>query len=67
MLRTIGAFVMRIIGWKQLKEMQPYCRQHIARLEKAGMFPRRVQLGPNRIGWVYEEVVAHLEGLARNR
>ena len=58
---------MRIIGWKQLKEMQPYSRQHIARLEKAGKFPCRVQLGPNRVGWVYDEVVAHLKALAHNR
>ncbi len=24
----------------------PYCTQHIARLEKEGLFPKRVQLGP---------------------
>ena len=58
---------MRIIGWKQLKEMQPYSRQHIGRLEKAGKWPIRVKLGNNRIGWVYGEVVAHLEHLANNR
>ena len=58
---------MRIISWKQLKEMQPFSRQHITRLEKAGKFPKRVRLGQNRIGWVYDEIVAHHENLASQR
>jgi len=58
---------MRIIDWKVLKTMQPYSRQHILRLEKAKLWPIRVRLGDNRIGWVYDEIVAHLEGLAANR
>ena len=68
-LETVVArvFAMRIIGWRQLKELQPYSRQHIARLEKLGKFPQRVQLGQNRIGWVYDEVTAHLEQLASKR
>jgi prophage regulatory protein len=33
-----------------------YGPAHIARLEAAGKFPKRVQLGPPRIGWVDEEV-----------
>ena len=58
---------MRIISWKQLGEMQPYSRQHIARLEKAGKFPHRVRLGQNRVGWVYDEVIAHFEHLVNQR
>jgi prophage regulatory protein len=34
-----------------------YSPQHVARLEKAGLFPKRVQLGPNRVGWVEAEVL----------
>lgn len=45
-----------IISWKQLKELQPYSRQHILRLERAGMFPKRVRLGTNRIGWRWMEI-----------
>jgi len=48
---------MRIISKRQLKEMIPYSLQHIARLEKAGLFPKRVQLGPNRVGWIESEVL----------
>lgn len=58
---------MRIIDWKQLKELQPYSRQHIARLEKAGKWPKRVRLGQNRVGWVYDEVEAKLSELASLR
>jgi prophage regulatory protein len=38
-----------------------YSPQHIARLEKVGQFPKRVQLGPNRVGWVEREVLEWLE------
>lgn len=37
---------MRILSKRQLKEMVLYSPQHIARLEKAGQFPKRVHLGP---------------------
>ena len=67
MLPLLGVFAMRIIDWKVLKTMQPYSRQHILRLENAGQWPKRVKLGTNRIGWVYDEIVAHLEGLAAKR
>lgn len=48
---------MRILSKRQLKELVLYSPQHIARLEKAGAFPKRVQLGPNRVGWVEDEVI----------
>ncbi|MEM6661155.1 MAG: AlpA family phage regulatory protein [Pseudomonadota bacterium] len=38
-----------------------YSPQHIARLEKVGKFPRRVQIGPNRVGWVETEVLDWLQ------
>lgn len=52
---------MRIIDWKVLKTMVPYSRQHIARLEADGKFPKRVRLGQQRVGWVYDEVAAWIE------
>ncbi len=55
---------MRIIDWKVLKTMVPWSRQHLARLEHAGKFPIRVQIGNNRVGWVYQKVADHLEHLA---
>ncbi len=52
---------MRIIDWKVLKTMIPYSRQHIARLEADGRFPKRVPLGQQRVGWVHAEVVEWIE------
>jgi prophage regulatory protein len=36
----------------------PYSHQHIARLEKAGKFPRRMQLGQCRVAWYCSAVEA---------
>ena len=57
MLFNHGEIVMRILSKRQVKELVLYSPQHIARLEKAGSFPKRVQLGPNRVGWVETEVL----------
>ena len=58
---------MKIIDWKQLKTMQPYSRQHVTRLEKAGKWPKRVQLGQCRVGWVLDEITAHFDELVKRR
>ena len=47
---------MRILSKRQEQELVLYSPQHIARLEKASSFPKRIQLGPNRVGWVESEV-----------
>ena len=52
---------MKMISKRQLKELVLYSPQHIARLEKAGKFPKRVPLGSNRVGWVLEEVLEWLQ------
>ena len=61
MLFIHGEIVMRILSKRQVKELVLYSPQHIARLEKAGLFPKRVQLGPNRVGWVESEVMDWLK------
>jgi prophage regulatory protein len=47
---------MRLLSKKQLREMVLYSPQHIARLEAAGKFPKRIRLGQSRVGWLEEEV-----------
>ena len=61
MLFIYGEIEMRILSKRQLKEMVLYSPQHVARLEKAGTFPKRIQLGPNRVGWVEDEVLDWLQ------
>ncbi|MEM7241818.1 MAG: AlpA family phage regulatory protein [Pseudomonadota bacterium] len=58
---------MRILSKKQLRALVLYSPQHIARLEKAGLFPKRVQLGPNRVGWLEDEVLDWQAKKIRNR
>ncbi len=58
---------MRLLSKRQVKEMVLYSPQHIARLEAAGKFPKRVKLGPNRVGWVESEIVDWLEFLIERR
>ena len=52
----------RLVSKKELKTVCgiPYTPQHIGRLEAAGQFPKRVQLGPNRVAWLLSEVDAWL-------
>ena len=57
----------RIISRKELARRVPYSPVQIWRLEKGGKFPRRIQLGPNRIGWVEEEVEAWLRERIEDR
>ncbi len=47
---------MKLLSKKQLREMVLYSPQHIARLEAAGQFPKRVRLGQGRVGWIDSEV-----------
>jgi prophage regulatory protein len=52
---------MRMLSKRQLRDLVLYSPQHIARLEAADKFPKRVQLGPNRVGWVEDEVLDWLQ------
>ena len=52
---------MRILSKRQVKELVLYSPQHVARLEAAGQFPKRVRLGQNRVGWVEDEVLDWLQ------
>jgi len=47
---------MKMLSKRQVTERVLYSPQHIARLEKAGLFPLRVRLGRSRVGWVETEI-----------
>jgi prophage regulatory protein len=51
----------KLIDKKELTALVKYSSQHIARLEKAGLFPKRLRLGPNRVAWLLAEVEAWSE------
>jgi predicted DNA-binding transcriptional regulator AlpA len=48
----------RLLTFPELKSVKgvPYTRQHLARMEAAGLWPHRVQVGPNRVAWWESEV-----------
>lgn len=54
--QSSGAQSFRLITRSELLSIVPYTPQHILRLEKRGLFPRRVQVGPNRVAWLLSEV-----------
>ena len=58
---------MKMLSKRQLKELVLYSPQHVARLEVAGQFPKRVQLGQCRVGWVEQEVLGWLQERIRRR
>jgi prophage regulatory protein len=47
---------MKLLSKKEVREKVLYSPAHIARLEAAGLFPKRVRLGVGRVGWVDKEV-----------
>jgi prophage regulatory protein len=42
-------------------------RRQVDRLEAAGKFPRRVQISPGRVGWLAEEINAHVAAAIARR
>ena len=58
---------LRIIDKKELRRLVPYTPQHIARLEAAGLFPKRLRLGQNRVGWIEAEVLEWIAARMRER
>jgi prophage regulatory protein len=52
---------IRLLSKKDVRRIVLYSPAHIDRLEKAGLFPKRVRLGPCRVGWVESEVLEWLQ------
>lgn len=59
----------KLVTKKELKSVYgiPYSFVHIARLEQAGAFPKRVQLGKCRVAWLAAEVEAWIDERAALR
>jgi len=55
----------KIIRKIQIKEITGLSPRHIDRLEKAGKFPSRIQLGPRSVGWQEQDIIDWLESRPR--
>jgi len=51
----------RILSAKERQALIPYSDMHIWRLEKAGLFPKRIKLGSHRVGWSERELYSWIE------
>jgi prophage regulatory protein len=64
--------MLRIYRWPQLREIVPYSREHIRRLEDRGLFPRKFKLAPDTgqngaVGWDAGEINQWIEDLKASR
>ena len=57
----------RIITESERARIVPYSRPAIKTLEDRGEFPRRIQLGPRKHGWLLSEVMAWIAEQAAKR
>ena len=60
----------RLVGKKELRTLVLYSDAHIARLEFAGLFPKRLRLGNSRrsrVGWWLSEVMDWLRSKSASR
>ena len=59
----------KLVSKKELKSIYgvPYCPAHIARLEVAGQFPKRVRLGACRVAWLSDEVQGWIDERVASR
>jgi prophage regulatory protein len=54
-------FDFAVIDGQRLQTIVPYSLSQLTRLEKEGRFPRRLKLGPGRVGWMLSEVYEWIE------
>ena len=57
----------RIISAPERRQLVPYSDMHIWRKEQAGTFPKRIKLGPHRVGWSLQEVLEWIEARKAER
>lgn len=62
-------FPKQLVSKKELRTVCgiPYSPQHIARLEAAKMFPKRIPLGQNRVAWLLKEVEEWIDARITDR
>jgi len=56
------AVVKKFLRYSELRDHGIMLRRkQIDRLESLGLFPKRIKLGLRRVGWLAEEIKAHVE------
>jgi prophage regulatory protein len=57
----------RIILAPERRKYVPYSDMHIWRMEQDGKFPKRIKLGPHRVGWSLLEVTDWIDARKAER
>jgi prophage regulatory protein len=57
----------RIILAPERRKRVPYSDMQIWRMEKSGRFPKRIKLGPHRVGWCLTEVLEWIDARKAER
>jgi prophage regulatory protein len=58
----------KIVGFNDLPQYGiKWSRVHVSRLEKEGKFPKHLNLAPQSIGWLEEEILAWIDERAAAR
>jgi prophage regulatory protein len=57
----------RIIRKKEVLDLVGLSDVSVWRWERAGKFPKRIQLGGNSVGWLESEIQAWIQNRANNR
>lgn len=65
----MSRFPKQLVSKKELRTVCgiPYSPQHIARLEAAGKFPKRITIGQNRVAWLLSEIEEWLDAWIAKR
>ena len=56
----------RVLSQHAVLDRVPVSRTTLWRMERAGLFPRRIQVSTNRVGWIEADVEAWVEGRKRD-
>ena len=53
---------LAIDRWPEVSQITGFrSKSHVENLEKLGLFPRSVKIGPRANGWVHSEIIGWLE------
>jgi prophage regulatory protein len=66
-VETMDSLIVRLLSLPEVQSSIPYSTSQIWRLEQQGHFPKRVRIGPNRVGWIEAEINDWLSSKIKER
>jgi prophage regulatory protein len=63
----MDSLIVRLLSLPEVQSSIPYSTSQIWRLEQQGHFPKRVRIGPNRVGWIEAEINDWLSSKIKER